>query len=192
MKKLILFFLTIVFFSLSSFAQVKSDYAKNINFSKYKTYSFAGWQKNSGKVLNDMDKERIYNDFKAELAARGMRFVESGGDAIFTLYVVVEKKTSLSSYTDFTGGVGLTPGWGWGMGAGWAGGVGMGTASTTYSQQDYKQGTLVTDMYNAQTKKMIWQGVIVAIAKSKSKQRDRQFQKLIQRVMSKFPVQPLK
>ena len=190
MKKSIFLLLTSLLFSAMSYAQVKSDYDKNADFSKYKTYSFAGWEKNSGKILNDMDKQRIYNDLKAEFAARGMKYVKSGGDAILALYVVVQKKTSLSSYTDYTGGLGLTGGWGWGMGAGWVGG--MGSATTTYNEQDYNQGTLVIDLYDAQTKKMVWQGVITTIAKSKSGQRDKQFQRLIQKVMYNYPIQPVK
>ena len=190
MKKTILFFAMITIISGSLIAQVKSDYDKNADFSKYKTYSFAGWEKNSGKILNDMDKERIYNDLKAEFAARGMKYVKSGGDAILALYVVVQKKTSLSSYTDYTGGLGLTGGWGWGMGAGWVGG--MGTATTTYNKQDYNQGTLVVDLYDSQTKKMVWQGVITAVPKNNSKQRDRQFKIQIEKLMNRFPTKPVK
>jgi len=46
-KKLLLI---IFLFSLSvtiTMSQVKSDYDKSTNFSDYKTYSFAGWQKDS-------------------------------------------------------------------------------------------------------------------------------------------------
>jgi len=190
MKKSVLFLILCAFIPVASFAQVKSDYDQSVDFSKFKTYSFAGWEKNSGKVLNNMDKERIYNDLKAEFAARGMQYVKSGGDAVITLYAVFKQKSTITAYTNYTGSMNFSPGWGWGMGAGWVND--MGTSNTTYNENDYKQGTLVIDMYDAKTKKMVWQGVITAVGKKNTKGIDEQYKRLIHKVMDKYPVRPQK
>jgi len=43
------------FISANTNAQVTADFDKDADFSKYKTYSFAGWQKDRGAKLNDFD-----------------------------------------------------------------------------------------------------------------------------------------
>ena len=60
-------FLTLTLFIYSdAFSQASSDYDRSVDFTKYKTYSYGGWQKDSGKLLNDLDKERLHKAFKAE------------------------------------------------------------------------------------------------------------------------------
>ena len=48
------------------YAQVKSDYDKTVDFTKLKTYTFKGWEKNSDQILNDFDKKRIRYSFFVE------------------------------------------------------------------------------------------------------------------------------
>ncbi len=154
MKNPIKIFTSLVVFLFAynlSFAQVNSDYDKSTDFSKYKTYTFAGWQKNSDQLLNDLDKKRVLEAFKAEFASRNMTLVTENGDAAVSLYLVIDNKTSTTAYTNYTGGMGYGVGMGrgWGMGVG---GVGLGSSTTTYSNDDYKEGTLVVDLYDATSK----------------------------------------
>ena len=175
-------------FALNATAQVKSDYDKNTDFSKYKTYTFEGWQKDSDKQLNDFDKKRIQDALKSEFSKRGMNYVESGGDAAIALFLVLDKKTSTTAYTDYMGGMGYGPRWGWGMGYG----GGMGTATTTYSENDYTEGTLVVDMYDASGKSLLWQGVMTKTVNEKPEKREKTIPNNIAKLMKKFPVSPAK
>lgn len=177
----------ILFFS-RSFAQISSDYDKSTDFTKYHTYYFEGWQKDSDKLLNEIDKKRILDSFKAEFAARGMTAVadKSQADATIVLYLVLDKKTSTTAYTNFTGGMGYGPRWGYGMG------IGMGSATTTYNEEDYVEGTLVVDMYDASTKKLVWQGISISTVQSKAQKRDKTIPKKVKKLMGKFPVAPKK
>lgn len=170
-----------------SFAQVNTDYDKSTDFTKYKTYSFAGWQKNSDQLLNDIDKKRMLDAFKAEFASRNMTLVTENGDATVTLYLVIDKKTSTTAYTDFNGGMGYGVGMrrGWGMGVG---GVGMGTATTTYSDNDYNEGTLVVDLYDGTSKSLIWQGTLQSVVSDKASKRDKTIPKKIGKLMAKYPI----
>jgi len=165
-------------------AQVKSDYDKNADFSKYKTYSFLGWQDNSDKILNDFDKKRIHDAFMSEFAKRGMTYVESGGDASISLFLVVNKETSTTAYTDFNTGYGYRGRWGWGMGPGYA--------TTTYQENDYLQGTMVCDMYDTQSKNLLWQGIIKKTVEEKPEKREKSIPKNVTKLMKKFPVKPSK
>lgn len=191
-KSFFLSLFTLLLCSSFVFSQAKSDYNKDTDFSKYKTYSFAGWQKDSDKQLTDFDKERLLKAFKAEFDARGMSSVESGADVTVTLYVVIEKKTSTTAYTDFNGGMGYHGAWGWGRGMGMGMGMGMSTATTTYSEDDYNEGTLVADMYDAGTKDMVWQGVLQAVVQDKPSKRDKTIPKHVSKLMKEYPVKPTK
>ena len=146
-------------------------------------------------MLNDLDKERIHKAFTAEFAARGMTYDEDNGELVLTLYLVVDKKTSLSSYTNYNGGMGYGgygmgayggPGWGWGTG------MGMGTSSTTYQENDYEVGTLVVDAYDATSKKLIWQGTLVKTLNSNAGKNDKSIPKSITKLMKKYPIKPIK
>ncbi len=61
MKTQFLFSLCLFFFLCgSAFTQkVKVDLDKMIDFSKYKTYKFMGWQENIDSIVNDFDKKRL-------------------------------------------------------------------------------------------------------------------------------------
>ncbi|PIB35986.1 hypothetical protein BFP72_11565 [Reichenbachiella sp. 5M10] len=171
-----------VLLSNVSLAQVKSDYNKDADFSTYKTYTFAGWEKKSDSTLNEFDKKRILDALKAEFSARGMEVVNTDADAVITLFIVVDQKSSTTAYTDYNSGLGYGGrGWGWGYGAG-------GTATTTYSESDYKEGTLVVDMYDADNKDLLWQGVMVTTVNEKPAKRDKTVPKKIKKLMKSYPV----
>ena len=186
-------FLTAILFlaciSNSAFSQVKSDYDKNTDFTKYKSYTFAGWQQDSDKQINDFDKKRIHESLKGELDARSMNLVESDGDAVISLFIVIDEKTSTTAYTNYNGGMGYGMRGGWGMGYG---GVGMGSSTTTYSENDYRQGTFVIDMYDANTKQLVWQGVSTKTINEKPQKREKTIPKGMKKLMKKYPVQASK
>lgn len=191
MKKTISFLgamLLFVCLSNNILAQVKSDYDKTTNFSEYKTYTFGGWVKDSDKILTDFDKKRITDALSNEFSSRGMSYVESGGDAVITLFIVVNQKTSTTAYTNFNGGMGYYGRRGWGMGYG---GMGL-SATTTYNQNDYLEGTFVVDMYDSKSKELIWQGIITSVVKENPEKREKSIPKKVKKLMKKFPVKPMK
>jgi hypothetical protein len=63
-----LLLLTIVFMGACSSLTVKSDYDKEADFTKYKTFEYYGWAEDSDKILNRFDKERIENAFGEEFS----------------------------------------------------------------------------------------------------------------------------
>ena len=179
--KTLFLFLFITVMSLAN-AQVKSQHDKDTDFTKIKTYSFAGWLKGSETQITDFDKKRIYTAFRTEFDARGMTFVETGGDVTVTLFVVIQAKSSTTAYTEYIGGYGYANTWGWGYG-------GM----TTYDTKDYKKGTLVIDMYDS-SKKQIWQGVISSNLKPQEEisQKEKQVNKKVKKLMKSYPVRAKK
>lgn len=192
MKKLnLLWALAILIISGCSSVTVTSDYDKEADFSNYKTLEFLGWAEESNKILNRFDQERIENAFGQEFMKRGFTGVESGGDIAVSLFLVVDQKTSVTAYTNHmnAGGWGYGAGWGW---YGGYGGVGMGTSTTTYSENDYLEGTLVVGVYDTKTKKMIWQSVGQKTIDENPKHADRNTAYVAEKMMKSFPIEPVK
>ena len=184
--KLILISLAFLLFVLANplYAQVKSDYDKTVDFSKIKTYTFKGWAENSDKILNDLDKKRITDAFEHELTIRGLEMEESEADVAITLFIVIDNKTSTTAYTTYNGGMGYRGRWGYG--------AGMGTATTSVSEYDYQEGTIVVDFYSTDTKKLIWQGLNTQTIKDKPEKRDKSIPKVVKKLMKTYPVDPVK
>ena len=44
----------------TTFSQVSVDYDRTVDFSKYKTFSFAGWQNDSDKLLQLKGYQSLY------------------------------------------------------------------------------------------------------------------------------------
>jgi hypothetical protein len=192
MKKLnILWLLAILIMSGCSSVTANSDYDKSVDFSKYKTLEFLGWAEESNKILNRFDQERIENAFGQEFMKRGFTGVESGGDIAVSLFIVVDKKTSVTAYTNHmnAGGWGYGAGWGW---YGGYGGVGMGTSTTTYSENDYLEGTLVLGVYDTKTKNMVWQSVGQKTVDENPKNPEKNAAYVAEKMMKPFPIQPIK
>jgi hypothetical protein len=176
--------LSVAFLASCSSIQVTADWDKTVDFSGYKTYSYYGWQKDSDKILNDFDKRRIEEAFANEFDKRGIQYVESGGDLVVSLFIVVDQKTGVNSYTNHYGarGYGYYSPWGWGAGY----------STTTYQEYDYLVGTLVCDVFDATSKGLIWQGVGSGTVDDNPSKRERNIPRTVAQIMSYYPVQPVK
>ncbi len=166
--------------------KVTGDFEESTDFSKYKTYEFIGWQDDSDQVMNDFDKKRLRESIQSEMAARQFEYVESGGDMAVSLFVVVDQKTSTTAYTNYYGGAG------YGRGRRGHGGWGNGSATTSYSENDYLEGTLVLDMLDEESKDLIWQGVATGTINKNPQKREKKIPKAVTKLMKKFPVDIVK
>ena len=137
--------------------------------------------------MNDLDRRRIEEAFGNEFSKRGITFVDqSEADAAISLFIVVDQKTSTTAYTDHYGGMG---GMGYGYGRGYPGwGWGGGMSTTRYQENDYLVGTLVVDVFDTETKKLVWQGVSSGTINEKTKNREARIQKTARAIMDKYPV----
>jgi len=164
--------------------KVTVDSDKTVDMSGYKTFSFLGWQNDSDKILNDLDKQRLLEAFQGEFNKRAITEVQDNPDMDISLYIVVSKETSTTAYTSYMGG---------GFGRGYRGGAwGGGYATTTYSENDYLQGTLVIDVYDPKSKKLIWEAVASGTINEKPQKREKGIPKAVKKLMKRFPVEPVK
>src|ERR1700730_10636148 len=159
----------------AAFAQhVETDFDHQANFSQYKTYS---WQ--AIKDPNPLWDARIKHAVDAQLAAKGWTPVDSGGDVAIVAIKTTKTERTLQTFYDGFGG-----GWGWrGFG-------GFGDSTTTV--QDYKEGTLLLDMYDAKTKQLIWRGSAEGSVSDKAAKNEKNLEKGVAKMFKKFPPQPAK
>lgn len=178
---------TILFSSCSSL-RLTADYDKTNDFSKYKTFEFYGWADESDKVLNDMDKKRIEDSFANELYRRGLSLVNSGGDLVVTLFVVLEQKTATTAETSYKGTYGYYghyygygPGWGWGP-----------SYTTTVRSYNYVVGTLVCDIFDQKEQKLVWEGIASKTVDENPATREKNIPRIVRALMNRYPVSPVK
>ena len=157
-----LFFLT-----AASFAQhVKTDYDRTVNFDQYKTYS---WQ--TVKTQDPLWIERIKSAVDAALTEKGWTQVPSDGNISLVAIEATHNRQTLNTFYNGFGG-----GWRWG---------GFGNATTTVD--NYKVGTLVLDIFDGQTKKLVWRGSASDALSNKSDKNIKKLDKEVQKMLKDFP-----
>jgi hypothetical protein len=154
----------------AAFAQhVKTDFDHQANFPQYKTYS---WQ--VIKPENSLWDARIKSAVDAQLTSKGWTQVDNGGDVTVVAIGTTHTERTLQTFYNGFGG-----GWRW------QGFYGMGEATTT--EQDYKEGTLVVDLYDAKTKQLIWRGSAEDTLSDKEAKNEKNLDKGVAKMFKKFP-----
>src|SRR5882672_565577 len=148
-------------------ADVKTDYDRSVDFSQYKTYS---WEK--VQTRDPLWVARIKEAVNAALTAKGWTPVESGGDVAILAMEMTQNHRTLNTYYD-------------GFGGGWHWGGGLAHATTTVD--NYKDGTLVVDLFDAKTKKLIWRGSASDTLSDKSDKNIKNLDKGVQKMFDHFP-----
>ncbi|HEX3738551.1 MAG TPA: DUF4136 domain-containing protein [Terriglobales bacterium] len=154
--------------------QVTTDFDHQANFAHYKTYS---WE--AVKSPDPLWDARIKSAVDVQLAAKGWMRVESGGDVCVVAIGTTQTQRTLQTFYDGFGG-----GWRWrGFG-------GMGESTTT--EQDYKEGTLIVDLYDAKVKQLIWRGSAEDTLSKKAEKNAKNLDKGVAKMFKKFPPESAK
>ncbi len=147
------------FLSGCSTLKVSYDYDNKVDFNQFKTYQYYGWAKNINKLLNSLDKERVEDAFVKEFKKRGLTFTKENGDLVISLFFVTREKSETTAHTTGTGVYGGYYGGYYGYGPRWGWGPGFNYSTTSYTTHDYKEGTLIVNVFDAKAKKLIWEGI---------------------------------
>jgi len=159
----------------AAYAQdVKVDFDKAFDFSTVKTFTVkigTSWN-------NPLSEARFVKEFEQTLTEKGWKKDDANPDAVVVLHGATQMKKSLNTFYSGMGGYG---GYGWrGMG-----GAGMGTATTTESE--YLVGTLVTDIFDAKTKKLIFRGTASDEVSDKPEKNIKKMEKVTDKMFKNFP-----
>ncbi len=120
--------------------QTHADWDPAANFSTFHTYQW----KDATPLKNQLLDQRIVQSINQQLAAKGLRQVDSGGDLFVTYHGSVSEQLNMT-----------TTGYGYGMGGWYGPGFGgVGVQNTTVQQIPI--GTLVVDLVDVKTNQMVW------------------------------------
>jgi len=176
---LVTFFLT----ASSSLGQdVRYNFDKNADFSKFKTYKWV-ILKDAAKV-NDLAASQITDAVDAELATKGLTKVTQDPADLYIGYqagVGQEKQ-----FTSFSSGWGYGTGW---YGGGWYGPGGMTSTTTTGSTSTIYVGQLALDMYDAANHDLVWRGLVSKTIdeKAKPEKQQKNLAKAVKKMLKNYP-----
>jgi hypothetical protein len=164
------------FVGATAFTQdVKTDFDKSVDFSKYKTFAVkigTSWN-------NQISEKRIMDEVSQTLTEKGWTATEADPDALVVLHGATEKQRTLNTFYSGMGGYG-TYGY-----RGWGGMGGMGSATTTVSE--YLVGTLVVDIFDAKTKALMFRGTASDEISDKPEKNIKKVDKAANKMFKDFP-----
>jgi hypothetical protein len=156
--------------------EVHVDYDRSGRFSWYKTFAWYESEETSLAGHNDLMHSRIKNAIEHHLSQG--RLVEDNDEP--DLYVTYHAGSREAVRVDPVAiGVGISPGWAWDP---YWGGAGVSTASV----RTYEQGTLIIDIWEAETGKLVWRGTAVDVFSDDPDKADKKINKAIEKMIKKW------
>jgi hypothetical protein len=129
------------------------DYDAGYDFDTIETFAWAPTEGTSLKDSNPLLHSRVVNAIEHYLTLGGIREVESNPDVYVTYHTSTKENLQLNT-TSY--GYGYPAGWGWG---GYYGRYGYGGFhGSTTTATTYLTGTLIVDVWDAETKELVWRG----------------------------------
>ncbi len=154
---------------------VRYDFDSSADFSKYKTYR---WVQHPDSVkVDQLTLTNLGAAFDEVLAKKGLRNVrDESAELVFVFQIATSQEREL---TVFNSGWGYGPRWGYGGGPG----------VTTATSSTITIGSLALDMYDANTKKMIWRGVASKSLdpKASPEKRKKNMAKAAEKLLKNYP-----
>lgn len=171
--------------------KVQVDARRNVNFAKYRTYAWMDPEVKAGQnpvFYNEIATQNVEAALNGTLAEKGLRLDQSNPDLLIGYHFFVENKTRTVSDPNPMYGPYLGWGrWGWnGWGPGWWGWNG-GFRQTR--QEQYRVGTVVVDMVDARTRKLVWRGAVPDAITNPSRIGP-ELTREVNRILEKYPERP--
>lgn len=151
--------------------EVSTDFDPTTNFAALRTYY---WEKSNPVPGNDITNDRIVSSINQWLMAKGWSEAPKGqADVAIAVHVATMPHQTLETF--YPSGWG---GWGWG---GWGG-------MSSTEVRTYLKGTLIVDMFDARTNKLIWRGTATDTISDDQEKNAKHIQKAIRKMFEKkFP-----
>jgi hypothetical protein len=146
-------------------AAVISGQQVNVNsnaaapFATYRTYAWAAGTPSP----NPLGEHRIHAAVDAQLAAKGLTLAGSSPDLFVATHVTTLNRPDV-----------IVNGFGWGL-------TGVATIQT------YVQGTIVVDLYDGATRKLVWRGVGTDAASEKAQDNAAKVDKALAKMFKQYP-----
>jgi hypothetical protein len=145
--------------------KVSTDCDRSANFAPLKTYSWRVEQ----QLPNPLMGQRLIEAVDANLKAKGFTKVESGGDITVTYHAAADKSVDVQSFQ--SGGAYSC----------WGG------CMTNTTVTPVTLGTLIVDLVDTKTNKMLWRGSASDTVSGDPKENEAKINEGIHRMFEKFP-----
>jgi Domain of unknown function (DUF4136) len=149
--------------------KVQTDYDKSKNLSNYHSYYWA-----KVELPNPIWNQRLQDGIDAQLEKKGWSKQQAGGEVAIVALGMSQTKQDLQTF--YSGDPWMYRGWG---------GMGMGTSTT--SVNEYKQGTLVVDLYDSNSRELLWRGTATDTIADKPEKNEKKLNKIVKKMFAKFP-----
>jgi hypothetical protein len=133
---------------------VKTDFDETADFSKFRTFAFAGMTdlNRAGVLSNSLMRKRIESAIARELTKKGLTHVEldQNPDLLVHYWMGIKDKQTIDATAPSMGAYG------------WHGRYGYGAGYTGVTTYEYRQGTLITDLIESSKKELVWRVTVAA------------------------------
>jgi len=174
------------------------------NMSGYHSFAWMPVAKGDRAVrVNDAADASIKDAATSALQGKGLALKLQRPDLLVSYTTTVGKGTRTNYYSAYPGYYG---GWGWGGGFGWGWGGGWGgwyrpyyafggpcaySGGLTYAEQEhYKEGTLIIDLIDRRTRKVVWRGFGVGEVHRDPKKNVDDIPKVVSGILDQLQVTP--
>ncbi len=165
--------------------KISMDYDANASFVNLKTYNWLpGHPKKSGNPVIDSDElmhRRIKNEINHWLQQHGYVLApRNRADFLISYFVVTEQQTRITVLNDYYG---YPRGWGF-----YGGYYGYPGGSRAYVY-DYELGTMIIDIVNTRTHKLMWRGTAEDEIKNlkSPEEKKAKIAEVVEKIMTQFP-----
>ena len=143
--------------------KVNVDSDPSAPFATYKTYSWTP----GAPSFTSLTEQRIHEGVNAQLQGKGLTPAQKDPNLYVASFVLTRAQPQIIAN-------GFGP---WGLGGGFA------------TVETYLQGTLIVDLYDAATRKMVWRGVATAVASDKPSKNTQKIDKALATMFERYPPQ---
>jgi Domain of unknown function (DUF4136) len=155
--------------------EIGYDFDRSVNFSAYQSYAWIpGAQEATGdrRLDSSLIDARIRSAIDAQLRSKGYAATANGKPQFFVAYHIGMKDLLKGSSTQ-----------------NYIGDRAHGTYTTLSDIQQYKEGTLLIDIVDAESKQLVWQASALAKVEEglTPKERDERINGIVRAMLSHFP-----
>jgi hypothetical protein len=143
-------------------ARVTSDWDRDANFAAYKTFAWAENPQMRALQQNSLFDKRLRAAVDRQLAAKGLREVETGADVLVAYHAGISEKVDLQE---------------------------TGRFGRNLNVRQYREGTLVLDIVDGRSKQLVWRGS-AAGEMNRSDGSAERLDKAVAKMLAEFPPKP--
>lgn len=150
---------------------VTIDYDHTVNFLKFKTYTWTKLHATDPTV-----EDRITIALNRDMGGRYMTEVPKGGDVSITAVEATQDKQEFTTFYNSLGDFAWQRGWG-----------SAGFLDSQATLNDVPVDTLIIDMYDTKTHKLLWRGTVTETAATSEDKNDQKIDKAVTLLIGKYP-----